>query len=271
MKTPEAWMDRENALLLLNALIDGELDAAAALHVERRLREEPALAAEHARLVALRQTLASHIAQDRASAALRARIAAIGEASPQPTRQPAHQPAMPTSRGFSWRQMAVTAALAACIGSGATVFGLRHDWQSAEIRGAVQAHQAALLEPQPFEVASADTHTVKPWFDGRIALSPQVIDLSAAGFPLLGGRIDRVAGQQVPTLVYRRRAHLISVQALPMPGSRDDGGPVTEASRDGYAVLSWPGRDFRFLAVSDVAGDELAAFVALWRAGARAQ
>jgi anti-sigma factor RsiW len=263
MRTHEAWLDRENAILLVNAYVDGELDAAAALYVERRMHEEPALQSEHDRLVALRAALAAHGPHsDRAPDVFRARMAAIGQSS--------EQPAPAALRGFGWRQMAAGLALAACFGGVVTFVGLRHDWQSATLRGVVMAHQAALLDAQPYQVASADTHTVKPWFDRQIALSPQVIDLSDAGFPLLGGRIDVVAGRDVPTLVYRRRAHIISVQAVPMPGSVDDGAPVSQDSRDGYAVLGWQGRDFRFVAVSDVTRDELAAFVALWRAGARA-
>jgi anti-sigma factor RsiW len=262
MRTHEAWLDRENAILLVNAYVDGELDAAAALYVERRMREEPALQSEYDRLVALRGALAAHASQsESASDLFRARMAAIGQSGDQgATRR----------RRFSWPQMAAGLALAAFFGGAVTFAGLRHDWQSAEVRGVVMAHQAALLDAQPYEVASADTHTVKPWFDSQIALSPQVIDLSDAGFPLLGGRIDVVADRDVPTLVYRRRAHIISVEAIPMPGSVDDGAPVSQDSRDGYAVLGWQGQDFRFLAVSDVARDELAAFVALWRAGARA-
>ena len=44
--------------LLIHALVDGELDAATALMLERRMAEDPALAAEHARIVALQAAVA---------------------------------------------------------------------------------------------------------------------------------------------------------------------------------------------------------------------
>ena len=46
--------DPEGITLMIHALVDGELDAAAALAVERRIAADPRLAAEHARIVALR-------------------------------------------------------------------------------------------------------------------------------------------------------------------------------------------------------------------------
>ncbi len=47
----------EDAVLLVHAYLDGELDPANALAIERRIAGDPALAAERARIEALRQTL----------------------------------------------------------------------------------------------------------------------------------------------------------------------------------------------------------------------
>src|SRR5262249_51881822 len=54
------------------------------------------------------------------------------------------------------------------------------------------AHMRALLQETPTQVVSADTHTVKPWFNGRVDFSPSVSDLSAQGFVLLGARLDYI-------------------------------------------------------------------------------
>jgi anti-sigma factor RsiW len=136
---------------------------------------------------------------------------------------------------------------------------------SRELAEIVAGHQRALLATSPFDVASSDRHTVKPWFDAKLAVSPQIIDLADAGFPLVGGRVDEVDGHPVPTIVYKRHAHVISLTAVPKPGSKDDGAPPTHATRDGYSVFAWPGRDFNYSAVSDVAPSELEEFVSRFR------
>ena len=155
--------------------------------------------------------------------------------------------------------------------SGGTYLSLRQAAPTNEIAAIVAGHQRALLATAPFDVASSDRHTVKPWFDSKVALSPQVSDLSDAGFPLVGGRVDVIDGKAVPAIVYRRRAHVISVIAVPQPGVKDRGEPPTRASRDGYSVLRWNGHDFQYWAVSDVAQNELDEFVGRWRSQASAK
>src|SRR4051794_39732601 len=68
--------DPQDMKLMIHALVDGELDAAAALAVERRMAADPDLAAEHARLVALRGALAN-VQRPAVSDDFLARIAAI--------------------------------------------------------------------------------------------------------------------------------------------------------------------------------------------------
>src|SRR5262249_4682585 len=128
-------------------------------------------------------------------------------------------------------------------------------------------HIRALMAPAPFDVASSDRHTVKPWFNGRIAESPVVIDLAAQGYPLAGGRIDVVGTQPAPTLVYRHRQHVISVTAVPAPGA----GTTSPALRqlDGYRILSWSSSGVTYWAVSDIEAGDLEAFAQAFRAAAR--
>ena len=269
MSKPSTSTLRDDDLLLVNAYLDGELDAAAILDVERRLSDDARLKAEYDRLFALRAVLASELSKETASEMLRNRIAAI--AAPPPAAQSAARVLDFRSRTFDWRQMAASILVAGVMASGATVLVLPPGQIDGDVGAIVVGHQRALLAATPVDVASSDRHTVKPWFDSKLALSPQVIDLAASGFPLAGGRVDVVAGKPVPTLVYRRREHLISLTAVPKWGGPDDGKPPSRHSRDGYTVLAWRGQDFAYSAVSDLAPMELEAFVSQWRAESKAK
>ena len=119
----------------------------------------------------------------------------------------------------SWRALAASVALALFVGSGATWFVLRPGPADTVADVVVASHMRALMASQPTDVASSDRHTVKPWFNGRIPEAPRVVDLASEGFPLVGGRIDVIGRVPVPTLVYRHRAHLISLTAAPADAS----------------------------------------------------
>jgi len=247
----------EDDEMLLDAYLDGELDASSALGIERRLAADTGLKARFDALAALRAALRAKVPRDVVSDALRGKIAAMAA------------PAAPVAtRSFEWRRMAASVLVASMLASGGTALLLRPGATGPDISGLVAEHRRALLSANPLDVESTDKHTVKPWFDAKLALSPAVIDLAAEGYPLAGGRIEVVAGKLVPAMIYRRHNHIISLVAVPRAGARDDGAAAANATQDGYAVASWHGQDFDYAAVSDVAPDELAAFVKAWQAAA---
>jgi len=235
--------------LLVHAYVDGELDPASARAIERRIANDPALAAERDRVEALQHALRSNFPLTPPPAALRERIErAVGLR---------RMPARPT-----WLAFAASVALALMVGSSSTFFALAPGGDTTADT-IVSDHIRALMAPQPADVASSDRHTVKPWFNGRIPESPRVVDLANNDFPLIGGRIDVVERHPVPTLVYQHRKHLISLTAIPAPG-KPDAAPVSRAI-EGYNVISWTGDGVTYWAVSDVAALELARFTELFR------
>ena len=117
------------------------------------------------------------------------------------------------------------------------------------------------MAPQPIDVASSDRHTVKPWFNGRIAQAPRVVDLARDGFALVGGRIDVIGSAPVATLVYRKRQHLISLSAVPV-----DGRAGARRTINGYNLVGWNESGMTYWAVSDLGAGEVDAFVNAFRA-----
>lgn len=121
------------------------------------------------------------------------------------------------------------------------------------------AHTAALMSHHTIEVVSSNHHTVKPWFAGRVDVSPPVADFAAQGFVLAGGRIDHVRGAPAAVVVYRHGAHEIDLFAW-----ADAGKPLpSEAVRHGYRTMFWKDGDLDLAAVSDMERAELAKFVQL--------
>jgi anti-sigma factor RsiW len=123
----------------------------------------------------------------------------------------------------------------------------------------VNAHIRSLMANHLFDVQSTDQHTVKPWFLGKIDFAPPVVDLAAAGFPLVGGRLDYVNGRPAAALVYQRQQHTINVFIW---RASDDAGVREQATTlRGFHVRRWTTGGLSFSAVSDLNDAELAAFV----------
>jgi anti-sigma factor RsiW len=239
--------------LLVHAYLDGELDPAHALEVEALIAADPALAAERGRVEALRDAIRERLPREAAPPALARRIeAAVGL-----TQAPARRASAP-----SWRALAASVALAVVLASGTTFLVTEPRPADSTADMVVASHLRALMAPSSIDVASSDRHTVKPWFNGRIPESPRVVDLASEGFPLVGGRIDVIGRTPVPTLVYRRRQHVISVTAVP-GGQTLASGPAQIA---GYNILSWRDNGVAYWAVSDVAAPDLEAFEKAFRA-----
>jgi anti-sigma factor RsiW len=137
----------------------------------------------------------------------------------------------------------------------------RTDQQESLAHDVLAAHVRSLLQDNAVQIASLDTHTVKPWFAGRLEFSPVVKDLSSEGFQLIGGRLDYVDGQRVAALVYRRRLHQISVFVWPSP---DRSAPAYSARVDGFNLLGWSKASLTYWAVSDLNEGELRELQALY-------
>jgi anti-sigma factor RsiW len=234
--------------LILQAYCDGELDPVTALAFERRMAGDAPLRARYDALMSLRRALRV-LPQDEVPPDLLARIESTVESSPR------------RQRSWSWQALAASALIGAVLAGSITMSMNRYEARQQIVQQLVSSHIRSLLAPQPFDIASSDRHTVKPWFSTHVPESPQVVDLASQGFPLAGGRVDVIGRDPVATMVYKHAAHVISVIALP-PSQQ-----VPSDAIAGYNVRSWRDGDFTYVAISDITGDDLAAFERAFVAG----
>ena len=125
----------------------------------------------------------------------------------------------------------------------------------------VSSHARSLLSSRVVDVPSSDRHTVKPWFNGKIDYSPPVHDLTAEGFPLVGGRMDYLDHRPAAALVYHRHQHTINLFVAPATADDKGSAPHTQ-SRLGFHVVHWVHDGMAFWAVSDTDVGELEKFQA---------
>ena len=153
-----------------------------------------------------------------------------------------------------------TAGLAAMLllGTGAWMIGAQRRATDAELDRVLDGHLRSLVPGHLFDVASTDQHTVKPWFAGKLDFSPPVVDPAAEGYPLIGGRVDVVDGEQIAALVYSRRSHIINL--FVRPAEEGAAVPPREAVRRGYNIVRWTAVGMRYWAVSDLNIGELREF-----------
>ncbi|HEY1505090.1 MAG TPA: anti-sigma factor [Stellaceae bacterium] len=159
-----------------------------------------------------------------------------------------------------WSPIAVAASLMLTIAlsSGITADYLGGASDNRVVDDVIASHIRSLMADHLIDVASSDRHTVKPWFNGKLDVSPPAVDLAASGFPLLGGRLDYVDERPCAALVYRHDKHVINVLVWAHEGANT---PATESySRQGYNLIHVAGDALDYWVVSDLNRGELNEF-----------
>lgn len=236
-------MNCDEALRLLDAYHDHELDLVRSLEIERHLADCEKCATALKYLRALREPVSS--AAFSMPDDLRATVLAT-------LRKPAVQP---VKRSFGLTSgLALAAAL--MLGFFLALFS-RSSSEKTLLATLTDSHIRSLSGTHLTDVASTDQHTVRPWFEGKIDFAPPVEDLSAAGFPLVGGRLEFISGRPVAALVYERRKHFINL--FVWPGEKPE--PVTtKTPQRGYNILHWANGGMNYYAVSEINVDDLRKF-----------
>ena len=237
-------MTLETARRLLNAYIDGELDAASTIELESQIEASSALQQELERLLALHHVVQTSAARFNAPLQLSKSLFA--------TLPGAKAESVPAGVPAWWRTIAIGSAAAAVAlflwSLGPTFLG--RDTPGAVIDEVVSAHVRSLMADHLTDVASSERHSVKPWLSNRLDFAPPVHEFASDGFVLAGARLDYIAGKPAAAIVYRYRQHLINVFVQPAPVSDDDA--IKLSTHRGYNSVNFKSNGMSYRAVSDL-------------------
>jgi anti-sigma factor RsiW len=247
----------QDAQKVLHGYVDGELDLLKNLEIEEHLQQCSACAESHQSLQSLRAAIRSEARYYETPAQLRAHIGSA-------IRSKRQNRSTLRSHHVGWLALAASVVLVAF-----GAWGLAQILSSGRhppvlVEELLASHvRSQMLAAHLVDVESSDGHTVKPWFEGKLDYSPEVRDLSAQGFKLVGGRLDYVDHRPVAVLIYQRRKHLINL--FSWPAMQDSSAPPNAMTRQGYHLLSWSNSGMTYWAVSDLNETELREFVELMR------
>jgi len=249
---------------VIHGYLDGELDLVRSLAVEQHLKDCPVCAQAHREQQALRAAVAGGSLYFNVPKGLEKRVrSAVRQASRAEARaEGRHRP-----WNWNWPTILYPIAAAALVLIIAQPIIMGRSGQNRLIEEIVSAHVRSVMADTSHltDVSSSDRHTVKPWFTGKLPFSPPVTDLSAQGFPLIGGRLDYVGDRPVAALVYQRRQHWINLFIWPLTRDTKSGEEVW--TQKGYHIIHWTEGSMACWAVSDVSLGDLRLFQQLARAG----
>ncbi len=238
----------------IDSYVDKELDVISSSHFEQHLRECAACRTKFEQYAEMHNAVRVHMEYFQPPEGLEQRLRAMVYPLNRAENRPAPRAWLP-----HWRAWALAAAIIAVVVSSVVFVQTAQRRSASEMvaHEVVSSHIRSLLANHLSDVVSTDQHTVKPWFTGKLDFAPVVKDLSSNGFPLIGGRLDYIDGQEVAALVYKRRQHTINLFLWPSQAS--DSHPRSLTIR-GYNLVHWTQAHMTYWAVSDVNIGDLSEF-----------
>ena len=228
----------------LEAYRDGELDLTNSLELEAHLRDCAACSQGYDQLGSLRTALRSESFRFQPTVDFETRL-----------KTSLRREAGTRSQIFNWRWLVPALSTAGLLIVFSLIFISRSPSDDTVAREVVSSHVRSLMAANHLiDVPSSDSHTVKPWFDGKLDFSPPVKDFAEQDFLLIGGRLDYIENRPVAALIYQRRKHQINVFIWPT-ASRDS-RPAVQVQQ-GYNLIHWIKSGMTYWAISDLNAAEL--------------
>jgi anti-sigma factor RsiW len=176
----------------------------------------------------------------------------------------AHKPER--SLGLGWMFAVATGVILVVGALTSTYVGTRSD------RGHVfseiaDLHVATLASASPVDVISADRHTVKPWFQGKIPFAFNLPELQNSEFSLLGGRMTYLDQTPGAHLIYDVRKHHISVfifQEQSLRTKLDDNS--LSPKKAPFNMETWSQGGLRYFVIGDASAPDIDSLAKLFKA-----
>jgi anti-sigma factor RsiW len=248
-------MNCEEAIRLLDAFLDGELELSRQLELEQHLSGCPECQAALEDRRQFRSFFVASAPMYTAPPELRAKIEAI-------TREVPSRPNIPEKRFTLWRQPWVYAAALLAIGLPIAWLVFYPNKEKRLAAQAVSDYTRALFVDHLCDIVSPDPQVVKPWLAAKLNFSPAVVDLPGSGFQMRGGRVDIVQNRRVAALVYRHNKDVVTLFMWPETRHRFVG---SNQFINGLSICTWYDANLNFIAISTLGDDALDDFVKLFR------
>ncbi len=232
----------------ISQYVDNELDAASQQEFSAHMRTCSECSAEVLKEVALRQTIRNAGRRFYAPPELRLAV------------QNRLHPRRRLMLVWGW------ATAAACMAMAALVFVFLYPRKSAPespLAELVDQHVAALASQNPVDVVSTDRHTVKPWFQGKLAFAFNLPDLQNSPFTLLGGKVVYLHQEPGAELIYEIRKHKVSVFLFQTKG--ENRGPAKLDRRLSFTTASWEQGTLGCYLITDATNEEAGQLVLLFQ------
>ena len=150
------------------------------------------------------------------------------------------------------------ATLSGAVAASGLLLLVRDDRERRIAGDLVSAHLRSLQDARLTDVETSDQHTIKPWFNGKLDVAPPVVDLTANGFTLLGGRLDYLDDKPCAVIVYKRRKHVINLFIEQNTQAIDQAASTMTVQ--GFNIRHWSEAGLDFWVVSDINAEELVEF-----------
>jgi anti-sigma factor RsiW len=248
----------DEAKEMLDRYVDAELTTGEASDFERHLKDCGPCTAEALSRMKLKQMTRSAAMRYRPPAEFRTKMDKLARGGQKPTWRHRWMPSLALGT-------AALILLAACF-----VFLWQRSERERAFAELADLHVSALASANPVDVVSTDSHTVKPWFAGRIPFSFNLPELQNTGFTLAGGRVAYVHRTPAAQLLYGLRKHQISVFIFQdQPGAMPISVGGLSASRLAMQMETWSEGGLRYFFIGDAPASDVHALSDLFRKALR--